>query len=62
LGRNVLADENSTIPKKELNALCGTSNMNWIIRKALGEWVDTHIVFGDSRIALSWTTSENRRL
>jgi hypothetical protein len=47
---------------KELNALCGASNMNWIIRKALGEWVVTHIVFGDLRIALCWTTSENRRL
>ena len=62
LGRNVLADETSTIPKKELDALCGASNMSWIVRSALGEWVDSDTVFGDSRIALCWATSENRRL
>ena len=62
LGRNVLAAENSTIPKKELDALCAASNMSWIIRNALGEWVESDIVFGDSRIALCWTTSENKRL
>ena len=62
LGRNVLADENSTIPKKELNALCGASNMCWIVRNALADWVDSDIVFGDSKIALCWTISENRRL
>ena len=40
LGRNLLADENSTIPKLELEALCGASNMKWIINKALHDWVD----------------------
>ena len=62
LGRNIMADENSTIPKLELEGLCGASNMNWIIRRALHDWVDSEMVFGDSRIALCWTTSENRRL
>ena len=62
LGRNLLADENSTIPKLELEALCGASNMKWIVKKALHDWVDSEVVFGDSRIALCWTTSENRRL
>ena len=41
LGRNVLADPNSTIPKKELNALTGASNMGWIIRNALGQLLKT---------------------
>ena len=45
---NLILDYHS----KELNALCGAFNMNWIIRKAFEKWVDTHIVFGDSRIAL----------
>ena len=62
LGRNIMASENSTIPKLELEGLCGASNMKWIIRRALHDWVDSEMVFGDSRIALCWTTSENRRL
>ena len=57
-----MADENSTIPKLELEGLCGASNMKWIVKKALGDWVHSEIVFGDSVIALCWTTSENRRL
>merc|ERR1711888_7936 len=62
LGRSIMADENSTIPKLELEGLCGASNMKWIISKALEDWIDTEVVFGDSRIALFWTTSENKRL
>ena len=62
LGRNIMADQNSTIPKLELEGLCGASNMNWIIRRALHDWVASDIVFGDSRIALCWTIAENRRL
>ena len=41
LGRNVLADETSTIPKKELDALCGASNMSWIVRSALIRCLET---------------------
>lgn len=62
LGRSLLASENSTIPKLELESLCGASNMKWIIRRALDDWVDSEVLFGDSRIALFWATSENRRL
>ena len=62
LGRSVMADENSTIPKLELEGLCAASNMKWIISRALEDWVDSEAVFGDSRIALCWTTSENKRL
>ena len=62
LGRSIMADENSTIPKLELEGLTGASNMKWIISKALGDWIDSEVVFGDSRIALCWTTSESKRL
>ena len=62
LGRSLLASENSTIPKLELDSLCAASNMKWIIRRALDDWVDSELLFGDSRIAMFWTTSENRRL
>ena len=61
LGRNLLADD-TTIPKLELAGLCGASNMKCIVKRALGDWVHSEIVFGDSVIALCWTTSENRRL
>ena len=57
-----MADENSTIPKLELEGLCGASNMKWKVKKALGDWVHSEIVFGNSVIALCWTTSEIRRL
>ena len=56
LGRNLLADD-TTIPKLELEGLCAASNMKWIIKRALGDWVYSEIVFGDSAIALCWTTS-----
>ena len=62
LGRNLLAGQNSTIPKLELEGLTGAANMGWIISRALNDWIDSSAVFSDSRIALCWTTSENRRL
>ena len=61
LGRSLLARSES-IPKDELEALCGGSNMAWVVRMALKEWVNTSILFGDSRIALCWLTSEKLRL
>ena len=61
LGRSLLAS-NESIPKDELQALCGGSNMAWVVRMALKDWVDTSILFGDSRIALCWLTSEKLRL
>ena len=62
LGRSLLTDANKSIAKLELDSLCGASNMKWIIRMALNDWVDTEILFNDSRIALFWTISENKRL
>ena len=35
IGRSLLADEDSTIPKQELEALTMGSNLSWIVRQAL---------------------------
>ena len=62
IGRGLLAPQNSTIPKNELESLCSGSNLSWVVRKALDDWVSSSILVGDSLIALCWTTSENKRL
>ena len=62
LGRSLLADEDSTIPKNELEALTMGSNLGWILRQTLEKWVDSYIVISDSTIALCWVTSEKKRL
>ena len=61
LGRSLLAKSES-IPKDELEALCAGSNMAWVVRSALQEWVDSNILFSDSTIALCWLTSEKLKL
>ena len=61
LGRSLLARSES-IPKDELEALCAGSNMAWVVRSALQEWVNFSILFSDSTIALCWLTSEKLRL
>ena len=35
IGRSLLADEESTIPKNELDAMTMGSNLCWIVRQAL---------------------------
>ena len=60
MGRSLLA--NNTIPKDELDALCMTSNLMWIVRLALDEWITSYIVINDSTISLSWTKSDKKRL
>ena len=62
LGRALLTAEDSTIPKNELAALTGGSNMAWLIRNALKEWVDDFILISDSVIALCWVTSDKKQL
>ena len=62
LGRALLTAEDSTIPKNELAALTGGSNMAWLVRNALKEWVDNFILIGDSVIALCWVTSDKKQL
>ena len=62
LGRALLTAEDSTIPKNELTALTGGSNMAWLLRNALKEWVDHFILIGDSVIALCWVTADKKQL
>ena len=47
IGRSLLS-KNESIPKSELDAICGGSNMAWVVRLALEEWVDKQILFSDS--------------
>ena len=61
LGRCLLS-KNESIPKSELDALCGGSNMAWVVRLALKDWVQEDYLFGDSMISLCWLTSEKLRL
>ena len=60
IGRSVLGNEN--LPRNELQALNGGSNLNWIITRALGDWVETCILAGDSEIAIKWTMCDARKL
>ena len=62
IGRSILASEDSTIPKDELDALTMASNLCWILRQALVKWVVSYIVIGDSTISMCWVTSEKKRL
>ena len=60
ISRSALGTE--TIPRNELQALNGGSNLAWIVRKSLPDWVETSILAGDSEIALKWTTFDSRKL
>ena len=60
IGRSALGL--GTIPRNELQALIGGSNLSWIVRKSLTDWVDYSILAGDSEIALHWTISDTRKL
>ena len=62
LSRTLLADKNSTIPKMELQSLANGSNMCWIVRKILADWVHDYILCGDSVISLCWVSSEKKSL
>ena len=60
IGRSALGT--GTIPRNELQGLTGGSNLSWIVRKALYDWVEISIVAGDSEIALHWNISDTRKL
>ena len=62
LSRYLLSDRNQTIPKGELQSLTNASNMAWLLRKLLSEWVDSYIICGDSVIALCWVSAEKKSL
>ena len=60
MGRSALGL--GTVPRNELQALTGGSNLSWIVRKALPDWIESDILAGDSEIALHWTISDSRKL
>ena len=60
MGRSLLSDD--TIPKSELEALTLGSNLNWILKTMLADWIQSDILIGDSTIALCWTISEDKKL
>ena len=62
IGRSLLCKENSSIPKEELEALTATSNLLWMVRRSLSDWVTDYMLLSDSEIALCWVTTEHRRL
>ena len=62
LSRTLLSGKNSTIPKLELQALTNGSNMCWLLRKLLVDWVDEYIICSDSVIALCWVSAEKKSL
>ena len=61
IGRSLLS-KGGTIPKEELEALMMGSNLLWICRRALEDWLEDYSLLGDSVIALCWVTSEKKRL
>ena len=62
IGRSLLSREYSTIPKEELEALTAGSNLLWMCRSALGDWVTDYLLIGDSSISICWVCSERKRL
>ena len=62
LGKSLLAPEEWTIPKKELQALTTASNIKAVIERAMENWIDTIRVGSDSEIALAWCIYENVKL
>ena len=62
IGQSLFTREASTTPKEELEALTIGSNLLWICRNALGDWVGSYELFSDSSISICWVTSENKRL
>ena len=62
IGRSLIAKDDSSIPREELEALTIGSNLLWIVRKALESWLEDYSLISDSCIALCWATANNKRL
>lgn len=61
-GKGVLAQDNWTIPQKELHGLSGLSNLKIILENALDGWIRGFFAFTDSEIAICWTVYERVKL
>ena len=62
IGRSLLGDEDSSIPKEELESLAMGSNLGWVVRQMLEKWVSDYIVISDSTISLCWVISKKKKL
>ena len=62
IGRSLLTALDSTTPKDELNSLTGGSNMCYIVRNSLDNWVEDYAIGCDSTIALHWVKSHKLKL
>ena len=62
ISRTILAAEDCSVPKGELEALTGGSNLCWLVREWLKDWVDSYVLTGDSTISLFWVSSEHKKL
>ena len=61
-GKGLLAQENWTIPLKELHGLSALSNLKVILENSLSNWVDSIHAFSDSEIAICWSVYERTKL
>ena len=62
IGRSLLGDEDSSIPKEELESLTMCANLGCIVRQMVEKWIKDYIVISDSTIALCWVVSEKKKL
>ena len=42
--------------------MTGASNLLWVVRESLGEWVSDYLLLSDSVISLCWVTTAHKRL
>ena len=61
-GKGLLAQENWTIPSKELHGLSALSNLKVILENCLSNWILSFHAFSDSEIALCWAIYERVKL
>ena len=61
-GKGLLAQENWTIPLKELHGLSALSNLKVILENSIGNWIQDMFAFSDSEIALCWSIYERVKL
>ena len=61
-GKGLLAQENWTIPQKELHGMSALSNLKVVLENCLDSWIQEFFSFGDSEIALSWIIYEKVKL
>ena len=62
IARCLLVPQDCTIPRAEMEALVAGSNMLWLLRQILSNWVHTFILAGDAQIPLHWVLSNKLKL